>query len=259
METAGIQRDEALTARLSRELDASLRGAIHVFQEVASTMDVAHALAAEGAVEGTLVWARRQTGGRGRLGRTWESPEGGAYFSIILRPERPATEIPQLSLIAGLATTEAIRECANVSARVRWPNDVLLGGKKVAGILTEAKNGSVVLGIGVNVATSLSDLPETATSLTAAGATATDPYLLTARLYRRFFRWYEVWTGTGFSPVRNGLRAHLALLGEVVHVTAGSVEFEGTAADLDEAGRLLVRLDSGLMRPFEMGEVSLLT
>jgi len=221
-------------------------------------MAVAHALAAEGAAEGTLVWTKRQTGGRGRLGRVWESPEGGVYFSIILRPERPATETPQLSLVAGLAATEAIRECVNLSPRIRWPNDVFLGGKKVAGILTEVKDSAVVLGIGINVTTSLSELPEAATSLTVAGATAPEPYFLSARLYRRFFRWYDVWTGTGFLPVRNALRAHMALLGEVVHLTAGSTEFEGTAADLDEAGRLLVRLDSCLVRAFEMGEVTLL-
>ncbi len=135
---------------------------------------------------------------------------------------------------------------------------MLLNVKKLAGILTEAKNGAVVIGIGINVATKPSDLPEPATSLAAAGGKSVDPLHLTARLYRRFLRWYDVWSAEGFAPVREALRPQMAMFGEVVHIIAGNNKFEGTASDLDEAGRLVVRLDSGLMRAFEMGEVTLL-
>ncbi len=268
------ERDPALEARLAKALGKSLRGEVRAFARAPSTMDVAHALATQGAVEGTLVWAQQQEQGRGRQGRTWESPEGGVYFSILVRPARAAAEIPQLALVAGLAAAEAVRECAMLSPRVRWPNDLLLNGKKLAGILTEAKNGlpaapnlgqtsaaqagSVVIGIGINVTTKPSDLPETATSLAAAGGKSLDPFQLTARLYRRFLRWYDVWGVEGFAPVREALRPQMALFGEVVHITAGNERFEGTASDLDEAGRLIVRLDSGLMRAFDMGEVTLL-
>lgn len=271
--------DTMLGARLAKEFGESLRGELRAFARVPSTMDAAHALAAQGAAEGTLVWAQRQEQGRGRQGRAWESPEGGAYFSIIVKPSRPAAEIPQLSLIAGLAAAEAVRECAMLSPRVRWPNDLLLNGKKLAGILTEAKNGAVVIGVGINVTTKPSDLPDTAISLTAAGGKDLDPFLLTARLYRRFFRWYDVWGTDGLASVREALRPQMALFGEVVRITTNQTSdispprrssevgrghqtsansLEGQALDIDEQGRLVVRLDSGLMRAFEMGEVILL-
>ena len=259
MTTTTLQRDPALEAKLAKALGETLRGEVRAFGRVTSTMDVAHALAQEGVAEGTLVWAQRQEQGRGRLGRVWESPEGGIYCSLIVRPQRPATDMPQLSLLMGLSAAEAIRECAMVSPRVRWPNDLLIGAKKIAGILTEAKDGTVVIGIGINVSTAPADLPDTATSLAAAGEKNLDLFHLTARLYRRFFRWYDLWSGAGFPPVHEALRPHMALFGEVVHIRAGSGAFEGTATDLDDQGRLLVRLDSGLMRAFDVGEVTLLT
>jgi len=231
---------------------------VHAFRRISSTMEIAHGLASAGAAEGTLVFAERQEQGRGRQGRVWESPLGGAYFSLILRPSRPSSEIPQLSLVAGLSTVEAIQELTRLFPSIRWPNDVLISGQKVAGILVEAKSSAVVVGFGINVTTSQHQLPETAASLTTAGATNVDPLQVTGALCRRFQKWYDVWTAQGFAPIRESLLPHMGLFGQVVHITAGSTQFEGTATDLDEAGRLLVRLDSGFMRAFEMGEVILL-
>ncbi len=279
-DTVRGERDAALEARLAKALGEILRGEVRAFARVPSTMDVAHVLAAQGAAEGTLIWAQQQEQGRGRQGRAWKSPAGGAYFSIIVRPARTAAETPQLALVAGLAAAEAIRECVMLSPRVRWPNDLLLDGKKVVGILVEAKTNVqrsadsvqrieeplnairstlyAVVGVGINVGTKPSDLPETATSLAAEGGKNLEPFHLTARLYRRFLRWYDVWSAEGFAPIREALRPQMALFGEIVHITAGNERFEGTASDLDEAGRLIVRLDSGMMRAFEMGEVTLL-
>ena len=135
---------------------------------------------------------------------------------------------------------------------------MLINDRKVAGILVEAKSNAVVVGIGVNVTTGSRQLPEIATSLTTAGATNIDPHRMTGVLCRRFQKWYDVWTPEGFAPIREALLPHMGLFGHVVHITAGSTRFEGTAMDLDESGRLLVRLDSGFMRAFEMGEVTLL-
>ena len=147
-----FERDPSLETQLTKSLGETLRGEVRAFEHVNSTMDVAHALAQDGAAEGTLVWAQRQEQGRGRLGRVWESPEGGIYCSLIVRPQRPATEIPQLSLLMGLSAAEAIRESAMVSPRVRWPNDLLLNGKKIAGILSERAGGGCarpwLLGLG---------------------------------------------------------------------------------------------------------------
>ena len=324
------ERDPVLEARLKEQFQGCGFGdTIHAFASCDSTMERAHALARDGAGEGTLVFAARQTQGRGRLGRRWESPDGGAYFSLILRPTRPPAEAPQLSLVAGLATAEAIYEqmiamaagtgssdgglvaapgSSERSARptearsrskiflarpspslgtpwplgkstsaspgplrppkasppaatpvvsIRWPNDILLDGKKVAGILTETSTHHyVVVGIGINVATDPKDLPDTATSLAASGA-ACDPYLLTAALCSKLDGWYVVWTAQGFAPIRAALRPWLNM-GGVVRLTTGDSQVEGQATDVDNRGCLLVRLESGVVRTFEAGEVSLL-
>ena len=127
---------------------------VHTFDQVASTMDEAHRLAAQGAPEKTLVWAARQALGRGRQGRAWVSPEGGAYCSLILRPSRSIAEAPQLALVAGLAAAETLRDVACLYPSIRWPNDLLIKGRKLGGILAEAKREKcqtpyVVLGIGI--------------------------------------------------------------------------------------------------------------
>ena len=250
------QRDPAIERRLVAELKGVRLGReVHAFQWVASTMDVAHELARAGASEGTVVWAERQRRGRGRLGRVWESPAGGVYCSIVLRPARLPTETPQLSLVAGLAAAETIRELTGLCPAIRWPNDLLLDGKKVCGILIEVKSGAVVVGVGINVATALCDLPETATSLAIAGADC-DAYRLTGVLCRQFQKWYDSWTANGFLPIRDALRPWMGLFGQPVHMTVGSERCEGVASDLDESGRLLIRVDSGMVRPFEIGEVT---
>ena len=287
------RRDPKLEQRLLQALNGARIGKpCYAFREVSSTMERAHALVREGAGEGTLVFAARQEQGRGRLGRRWESPEGGAYFSLILKPSRPPAESPQLSLVAGLAVAETIYEQLERASRprrapsqqgwspkgvpdaardgpphqtspapscsilIRWPNDILLDGKKVAGILTEAKDGAVVVGIGINVTTDPKDLPDTATSLAACGA-ACDLYQLAAELCRKFDGWYDIWSAQGFVPIRKALRPRLNL-GALVRVIAGGSQVEGQATDVDEQGRLLVRLDSGLVHAFDVGEVTLL-
>ena len=149
---------------------------------------------------------------------------------------------------------------------IRWPNDVLLGDKKICGILTEAKNGAVVVGIGINVATDPKALPDTATSLAEKVSDTFDPksvrhFLaldLTAAVCRKFDGWYDVWTAQGFAPIRQALRPWMGHLGGLVRLKTGAGDTEGQAADLDESGRLLVRLDSGVVHAFDAGEVTLL-
>ncbi len=253
------ERDLARETQLAKHVDGMRFGhPLYAFDRIGSTMDVAHELAAGGAAEGTLVWASRQDEGRGRLGRTWESPQGGIYFSLVLRPSRSLAEVPQLSLVAGLATVEAIHMLTLLFPSIRWPNDILIEGRKVAGILVEVKAGAVVLGIGINVTTSEGDLPEAATSLAIVGVKAPDVYRLTGAVCRSMQTWYDTWTMQGFEPIREALRAWMGLFGQPVHISAGSSQLEGTASDLDEAGRLVVRLDSGMLRAFDVGEVTLL-
>lgn len=253
------ERDAGLESRLAEQLKGCcFGGVLYGYSVCDSTMERARALIREDAGEGTLVCAVRQTQGRGRLGRRWESPEGGAYFSLILKPARPPREIPQLSLVAGLSVAEAIRAVTGLAPSIRWPNDLLLMQRKVGGLLVEAKDGAVILGVGVNVTTDPARLPETATSLTVAGA-ACDPVHLTAVVCRQLDGWYDTWSAGGFEPIRDALRPWLSHMGELVRMTVGgSQRVEGQAMDVDEAGRLLLRLDSGVVRPFEAGEVTLL-
>jgi BirA family biotin operon repressor/biotin-[acetyl-CoA-carboxylase] ligase len=276
--------EEARDPARERELAAQLTGTwlgqpLQAFQQVGSTMDLAHRLAKSGHPEGSLVWAARQTQGRGRLGRPWASPPGGIYLSFILRPRRSAADIPQLALVTGLACAEAVRERTGLSPAIRWPNDLLLDERKVAGILVEAKDRAVIIGVGVNLTTDPGQLPDTATSLkkclalrkaekvpgTFPGApcgkrvdAALDSYRLTGELCRRFGAWYDAWTAQGFEPIRQALRPWLGHFGRPVHITAGTQRLEGVAQDLDERGRLVVRLDTGILRMFEVGEVTLL-
>lgn len=258
-QAASYARDAGREAALSVALAHTRFGhPLYAFRAVDSTMNMAHALALQGAPEGTVIWAASQQAGRGRQGRVWESPEGGIYLSLITRPWRPAAEVPQLSLVAGLVAAHAIEQATGATPMVRWPNDILLGGRKVAGILVEAKHGAVVIGMGVNVTTPSHALPPTATSLSTQGATV-DPDALTSALCQRFGTWYDAWLLDGFHPIREALRPLVGLFGQVVRISAGTSQFEGTATDLDEAGALVVRLDSGVTRAVQIGEVSLLT
>lgn len=220
-------------------------------------MDVAHALAAEGAPEGTLVWATRQEKGRGRLGRAWISPEGGVYLSLLLRPKRPAAETPQLSLVAGLSVAEAVRQTTSLMPSIRWPNDLIISERKLCGILVEAEKDAILVGIGINVSTPVELLPPEATSILAEGLPC-DLFLLTAEICRRLQTWYAAWSAKGFAPVREALRPWIGGFGQPVKITTGNTEIEGIATDLDDSGRLLVRLDSGIISSFGVGEVTLL-
>jgi BirA family biotin operon repressor/biotin-[acetyl-CoA-carboxylase] ligase len=154
----------------------------------------------DGAGEGAVVATDEQTEGRGRLGRTWHAPLGSSLlFSFVLEPDVPADRLPELSLVAGAAVADALAARANVETSLKHPNDVLVGGRKVAGILAESADGRVVLGVGVNVTQSRDELPvETATSLALEGAKVDRAELLAEileRLESRYDRWVSE-TGT---------------------------------------------------------------
>lgn len=153
----------------------------------------------DGAPEGAVVVADEQTDGRGRLGRTWDAPAGSSLlFSIALEPAMPGERLPELSLVAGAAVAEAIAAQTGLAPTIKHPNDVLLGGRKVAGVLAEASGGHVVLGIGINVSQSADELPPgvDATSLRLAGAEVERSALLAAVLARLEER-YDAWVSEG--------------------------------------------------------------
>lgn len=218
---------------------------------VDSTQARAFALAAGGALDGTAVVADHQTAGRGRRGRRWEDVPGASLLvSIILRPRLPATRRPLLTYAAGLATAEALGEAAGLVPRLKWPNDVLAGRGKVAGVLLESRPAEgeavVVVGVGINLAQRSfpPELAGRATSVALETGTAPDRDAVLAALLRRLAAWRERLDAEGFGPLRERWLALADTVGR--EVVAGSLR--GTAVDLDADGALLVRTGSGLHR-----------
>ncbi|NJP32709.1 biotin--[acetyl-CoA-carboxylase] ligase [Micromonospora thermarum] len=270
-----LDRPPLSAARLRRALVAPHGpwARLELRAETGSTnADVAEA-ARTGEPEGLVVVAERQTAGRGRRGRAWQSPaRAGIATSVLLRPGEavadrgwppaPPSAYGWLPLLAGVALVEAVARLAELEATLKWPNDLLLGDAKCAGILAEAVPGAtpatpaaVVLGIGLNVTLRADELPENptglpATSLQLAGAAATDRDPLLRALLRSLATWYGRWRAAGGSAVESGLHeAYLdscATVGRQVRVLLpGGGELTGTATGVDSEGHLAVTTPAG--------------
>jgi len=239
-----------------------LTGPVYHVISLPSTNDAAKALARRGAAEGTLLLAEGQSAGRGRLGRTWESPLGtGIYLSLLLRPPLPPAELPKITLMAAVAVVTALQTACRVNTGIKWPNDIIHQGKKLGGILTEMETESdaishVVVGIGLNINTPVFPeyLRETATSL--AGAGVTYPRLPIIRallaamdgLYGRFLQ-------QDFAAILSQWRQQAVMLGKSVTIRRGEVVHTGVALDVAEDGALLLaRPDGGVEKIFS-GEI----
>ena len=215
--------------------------------EADSTNDAAKDRAAAGAPEGTVVWARQQRAGRGRRGRAWDSPPGNLYLSVILRPSCEARSVAQLSFVAALAVLDLVDGPLPGRAHCKWPNDILVDGGKVAGILLESalEPGGhvdwVVLGIGVNLASHPGlDGPVPSTSLVDAGAPPLAPEEALAPLLAALTRRRQVWEEEGFAPVRRAWLARAHGLGGPVTVANGGQKLAGTFEGLDAEGALVL-------------------
>jgi BirA family transcriptional regulator, biotin operon repressor / biotin---[acetyl-CoA-carboxylase] ligase len=239
-------------------------GPVHHFETLGSTNDLAKELAAQGAPEGTVVVAEAQTGGRGRLGREWNSPPGvGLYVSLVLRPPLPPMELPQITLTTSVAVVRAIRRVAGVAPGIKWPNDLLFNGKKLGGILTEMETESdrirhVVVGLGLNVNNPgfPPELAATATSLTlAAGGAFSRVQLLKAWL-EEFEELYERFLNQGFPEILEEWKCCAVTLGKMVTVRQGPREISGQALDVAPDGALLLRTASGETVRVTSGEIT---
>jgi BirA family biotin operon repressor/biotin-[acetyl-CoA-carboxylase] ligase len=242
---------------------------LRAFDVLDSTNEEARRQAEAGAAEGLAVLARRQTAGRGRRGRAWASPEGNLYLSVLLRPKAGPAEAARLSFLVAVALAEAV-ELADPALRPRitckWPNDVLLGGAKLAGILLESRNASpqagragggldwVIAGIGVNLAHFPSDTPYAATSLAAHNVTVT-PEDFAGWLLARLGYWYGRWQAEGFAPVRDAWLARAQGIGQPVVVRLPDGERKGRFVALDDSGALLLELPDGSRQAITAGDV----
>jgi len=239
------------------------------YETVGSTNDQAKRLAHDGAPSGTLVWAGAQSQGRGRRGRPWESPCGNLYVSMLLRPACAAAQAAQLGFVAALALADALQRSLGPRAveegafpphiALKWPNDVLVNRRKVAGILLESETGRgeavefVVIGIGVNIAAAPAQSEYPATSLAAEGADLT-PAALLERLIAAFDDRYRQWRDAGFAPVRRAWLERATGLGEPVRVRLERATLHGRFLDLDGEGALLLDSADGPRR-IAAGEV----
>ncbi len=236
--------------------------ALIALDEAGSTNDEARERAACGAPEGTVVWARVQRAGRGRRGRSWVSPPGNLYFSAVLRPACEARSVAQLSFVAALAVLDLVDESLPGRARCKWPNDVLVDGGKVAGILLESALGPggrvdwVVLGIGVNLA-SHPDIegPIPSASLADAGAMTLAPEEALSSVLAALARRRREWETQGFAAVRSAWLARAHGLGGPVGVANGERRLTGIFEGLDAEGALVLAQPGGERLSIAAGDV----
>ena len=239
---------------------------LYCYEELGSTNDRARELAEEGVEHGTVVVAETQTAGRGRRGRPWVSPPGkNLYLSVVLRPELAPVQASELTLVASLAVCDALRQ-AGVDAGIKWPNDLVASGKKIAGILTELAAEPervhwVVVGVGVNVNARAEDFPEElrreATSVLLERGAPAPRALFAAACLTALEGWVDRHADEGFGAVRDAWRERSVTLGREVLVRTDGREIRGTAEDIDDQGALLVRGPEGRERIL-VGDVALL-
>jgi BirA family biotin operon repressor/biotin-[acetyl-CoA-carboxylase] ligase len=239
---------------------------IHVFQETTSTNDVAARLARGGAAEGAVVFAESQTKGRGRLGRTWISPAGkGLWFTVLLRPHIPPQETTQLTVAAATALSRAVTLQTGLVPEIKWPNDILIRGRKLAGILTEMRAEldqvqEVLLGIGMDVNLEAGDFPaalrSTATSLRIETGQKINRAELAVAILRELDCGYQVVADGQFERLAQQWEESCTTLGCQVAIRMGDRVIRGRAESLDDDGALLVRGTHGHLERIVGGDVT---
>ena len=232
------------------------------FESIGSTNEVAKGLADEGAPEGTLVIAEEQTAGKGRLGRRWIAPAGtGLLFSLLLYPDLTLEEVPRLTMLASLAAAEAIESATGLPVRFKWPNDILIRGRKAGGVLTEVgvtgkRLDYVVMGIGLNVNWTPSLVPELAGKATSLSEELGREVSRLGLLQRLL-----IYMEGGYLRLQEGYLPHkvftlrLANVGEKVEVVLPTGKKEGFVEGVDSDGALLLRQEDGATVRLTMGEV----
>ncbi len=200
--------------------------------------------------DGHWVIADRQTAGRGRRGRVWSDGAGNLMASVLVRADGP---VHQLSFVAALA----LRTALNLGGRIKlkWPNDLLLDGVKVSGILLERAGDALVIGMGANLAQHPGDTERPATSLAAAGVPVPAPLDVLARLVPAFAEYRALWAAQGFAPIRERWMGHAAGVGDRIAARLGAETIEGRFEGLEIDGALALRLDDGQLRAVHAGEV----
>ena len=252
--------------KVQEQLTARRLGAkFHYFAEINSTNTRARELAERGATEGEVVIAETQTQGRGRLGRHWESPAlVNLYLSIILRPKLAPAQAPQITLMAAVALVETLAPLIAQAPMIKWPNDILVNGKKLAGVLTEAACSAdviehVILGIGINVNYRVNSMPpeirSRATSIADLTRGNVDRETVLVRLIQALDRCYGELEESGFDALRRLWEAHFGWRGQRVKVQHLDQVFIGRARGIEQDGALVLEDDHGVLHSIYAGDV----
>ncbi len=250
--------------RFKSPVEEKMKWSIISMGTVDSTNTVAIELGERNVRQGTVIVADRQTAGRGRFNREWLSPAGNIYLSVLLRPAFSVSEIPVLTITAAVACARAVKEITGLRVEIKWPNDLMVSGKKLGGILTEAKSRGktvhfVVVGIGINLNSDSADFPpevcSAVTSLRAETGKETRKDGLIQSILEEMGHWYGMLTVGKKGCVLEESKRISCTLGKRVVITTGEGVFEGVAETLDEEGRLILRLPSGILKVISSGDV----
>jgi BirA family biotin operon repressor/biotin-[acetyl-CoA-carboxylase] ligase len=230
------------------------------FDTIGSTNEEARREAATAPAK-TVYWARRQTAGRGRRGRSWTSEEGNLFFSLLLKPDCPLAEAAQLSFVSALAMSDIL--AARLIGRevsLKWPNDVLVDGAKISGLLLEASSSgptidAIILGVGLNLVSHPPDTPYPATDMRSAGLDGVGPEAALEWFLEAFELRYRSWRSAGFSGIRANWLERAHRRGRGIEVRMDSETLSGRFLDLDETGALVVETADGATRTVTAGDV----
>jgi len=243
-------------------------GSVRVLNSTTSTNDEAERLAADQEPEGLVVFSESQTHGRGRMGRKWSSPGGkGLWFSILLRPILSANECTQLTVASAVSLVRAINETTGITPDIKWPNDLLIREKKIAGILTEMHAEldcvrHVIIGVGIDVNQNHSDFPvqlrKTATSLKIVSGATVDRTALAEAILREMDKDYKRVLHGRFNQIAQEWADHCGTLGKEVDIKTGRNRVTGRAESLDETGALLVRTQHGRIERILGGDIAVI-
>ena len=247
--------DKMSADKINLGMKTSFMGkSLHYFDSVESTQKIAHKLAYENAVEGTVVIAEEQTAGRGRMDRKWHSPKySGIWMTVILRPKLPIPKAPQLTLIAAVGVVQAIEEVTGLHPEIKWPNDLLINGKKVTGILTEMQAesdriNSILIGIGINVNAKKEDFPieieHIASSLAIETGQMVDRENLIRIILEKLEKLYSLYLDKGFFPIKLMWESYAVSIGKYITARTLTGEIKGKAIGITEDGVLLIE-DAG--------------
>ncbi|RCW51075.1 biotin--[acetyl-CoA-carboxylase] ligase [Paenibacillus prosopidis] len=260
--------DNLSAAELASRMKSNVFGKeVQLFDSVESTQNIARAAAEEGAPEGTLVIAEQQLNGRGRMGRGWVSPRGkGVWMSMVLRPSLPIYFAPQLTLLTAVALCRSLKRITALPIGIKWPNDLLIEGKKISGILLESAAEDerltfVIAGIGISVNLEEDDYPvellEKATSLRIAGGKKLERIDVITDFLQEWEQLYFLYQEQGFSPIVTLWEALSVSLGKPARLITPQGDIVGVPIGLDETGAIRIQLEDGSVKPVfsaEMGE-----